>query len=95
MVIWRPRRRTIWRRSAKRRTSIPRTTTWEFATFGKGELKAAEFEFRRVIELNSNGAQAYFNLGNVLYITKHHEEAKQTLEVGAAACAFFRNGGIT
>lgn len=48
----------------------------------KGELKAAEFEFRRVIELNANGAQAYFNLGNVLYITKQHEEAKQMLEAG-------------
>jgi Flp pilus assembly protein TadD len=48
----------------------------------KGELKAAEFEFRRAIELNANGAQAYFNLGNVLYITKQHEEAKQMLEAG-------------
>src|SRR5229473_8495187 len=48
----------------------------------KGELKAAEFEFRRVIELNQNGAQAYFNLGNVLYMTQRNEEAKQTLEAG-------------
>lgn len=65
----------------------------------KGELKAAEFEFRRVIELNSNGAQAYFNLGNVLYITKHHEEAKQTLEVGlrlapSSAMGHYLNGSV-
>ena len=65
----------------------------------KGELKAAEFEFRRVIELNSNGAQAYFNLGNVLYITKQHEEAKQTLEAGlrlapSSAMGHYLNGSV-
>jgi Flp pilus assembly protein TadD len=48
----------------------------------KGEVKAAETEFRRVIELNQNGSQAYFNLGNVLYMTQRNEEAKQTLEAG-------------
>jgi len=65
----------------------------------KGELKAAELEFRRVIELNSNGAQAYFNLGNVLYITKQHEEAKQTLEAGlrlapSSAMGHYLNGSV-
>lgn len=65
----------------------------------KGELKAAEFEFRRVIELNSNGAQAYFNLGNVLYITKQHEEAKQMLEAGlrlapTSAMGHYLNGSV-
>jgi Flp pilus assembly protein TadD len=65
----------------------------------KGELKAAEFEFRRVIELNANGAQAYFNLGNVLYITKQHEEAKQTLEAGlrlapTSAMGHYLNGSV-
>jgi tetratricopeptide (TPR) repeat protein len=48
----------------------------------KGEVKAAETEFRRVIELNQNGAQAYFNLGNVLYMAQRNEEARQTLEAG-------------
>ncbi len=48
----------------------------------KGEVRAAETEFRRVIELNQNGSQAYFNLGNVLYMTQRNEEAKQTLEAG-------------
>ena len=65
----------------------------------KGELKAAEFEFRRVIELNSNGAQAYFNLGNVLYITKQHEEARQALEAGLrlapmSAMGHYLNGSV-
>jgi Flp pilus assembly protein TadD len=48
----------------------------------KGDVKTAEAEFRRVIELNQNGAQAYFNLGNVLFMTHRNEEAKQTLETG-------------
>jgi Flp pilus assembly protein TadD len=65
----------------------------------KGELKAAEFEFRRVIELNSNGAQAYFNLGNVLYMTKRNEEARQTLEAGlrlspSSAMGHYLNGSV-
>jgi tetratricopeptide (TPR) repeat protein len=48
----------------------------------KGNLKAAEEEFRRVLELNSNSSQAYFNLGNVLYLTQRNEEAKSTIEQG-------------
>lgn len=48
----------------------------------KGDLKSAEAQFRRVLELNANSAQAYFNLGNVLYITKRNQEAEQTLEEG-------------
>lgn len=48
----------------------------------EGNMKEAEDEFRRVLELNSNSAQAYLNLGNVLYITRRYEEAKHTLEDG-------------
>jgi tetratricopeptide (TPR) repeat protein len=48
----------------------------------KGDVKTAEAEFRRVIELNQNGAQAFFNLGNVLFMTNRNGEAKQTLEAG-------------
>ena len=48
----------------------------------KGELEVAEREFRQVIEQDHNNAQAYFNLGNVLYITRRNEEAKQTVEEG-------------
>jgi len=35
-----------------------------------------------VLELNANSVQAYFNLGNVLYLTRRNEEARQTLEAG-------------
>ena len=48
----------------------------------KGDFKAAEEEFRRVLELNANIAQAYINLGNVLYVTRRNQEAKQALEAG-------------
>ncbi|HET8922330.1 MAG TPA: tetratricopeptide repeat protein [Candidatus Acidoferrum sp.] len=48
----------------------------------KGDLKVAEEEFRRVLELNSKSAQACFNLGNVLYLTHRDEEAKQSLDAG-------------
>ena len=65
----------------------------------KGDAKAAEAEFRRVIELNQNGAQAYFNLGNVLYMTQRNEEAKQTLEAGlrlspSSAMGHYLNGSV-
>ena len=65
----------------------------------QGEVKAAEGEFRRVIELNQNGAQAYFNLGNVLYLTQRNEEAKQTLETGlrlspSSAMGHYLNGSV-
>ncbi|HXM92756.1 MAG TPA: tetratricopeptide repeat protein [Candidatus Dormibacteraeota bacterium] len=48
----------------------------------EGDVKGAETEFRRVIELHQSGAQAYFNLGNVLFMTHRNEEAKQMLEAG-------------
>src|SRR5712692_3411159 len=65
----------------------------------RGEVKAAEAEFRRVIELNQNGAQAYFNLGNVLYMTQRNDEAKQTLEAGlrlsrSSAMGHYLNGSV-
>jgi tetratricopeptide (TPR) repeat protein len=65
----------------------------------KGDVQAAEAEFRRVIELNQNGAQAYFNLGNVLYMTHRNDEAKQTLEAGlrlspSNAMGHYLNGSV-
>jgi tetratricopeptide (TPR) repeat protein len=65
----------------------------------KGDVKAAEAEFRRVIELKENGAQAYFNLGNVLYMTRRNEEARQTLESGlrlapTSAMGHYLNGSV-
>jgi len=65
----------------------------------KGDVQAAEVEFRRVIELNQNGAQAYFNLGNVLFMTNRNGEAKQTLEAGlrlspSNALGHYLNGSV-
>src|SRR6266850_700434 len=65
----------------------------------KGDVQAAEVEFRRVIELNQNGAQAYFNLGNVLFMTNRNNEAKQTLEAGlrlspSNALGHYLNGSV-
>src|SRR6267143_1673501 len=48
----------------------------------KGDLQAAEREFRQVIAEDPNSTQAYFNLGNVLFLTNRNGEAKQTLEAG-------------
>ena len=65
----------------------------------KGDVQAAEAEFRRVIELNQNGAQAYFNLGNVLFMTQRNGEAKETLEAGlrlspSNALGHYLNGSV-
>ena len=65
----------------------------------RGNVQAAEAEFRRVIELNQNGAQAYFNLGNVLFMTNRNDEAKQTLEAGlrlspSNAMGHYLNGSV-
>jgi Flp pilus assembly protein TadD len=65
----------------------------------KGDFKAAEEEFRRVLELNANSAQAYINLGNVLYLTRRDEEAKQALEAGlhlfpSSAMGHYLNGSV-
>jgi len=64
-----------------------------------GDFKAAEEEFRRVLELNANSAQAYINLGNVLYLTRRDEEAKQALEAGlhlfpSSAMGHYLNGSV-
>jgi len=50
--------------------------------YEKGDLQAAEREFRQVIAEDPNSTQAYFNLGNVLFLTNRNGEAKQTLEAG-------------
>jgi tetratricopeptide (TPR) repeat protein len=65
----------------------------------KGDFKVAEEEFRRVLELNANSAQAYINLGNVLYVTRRNEEAKQALEAGlhlfpSSAMGHYLNGSV-
>jgi Flp pilus assembly protein TadD len=65
----------------------------------KGDFRAAEEGFRRVLELNANNAQAYINLGNVLYLTRRNEEAKQALEAGlhlfpSSAMGHYLNGSV-
>jgi len=48
----------------------------------KGDFEAAENELRQAIKLNPNDAQAYFNLGNVLYVTKRYRDAAGILQEG-------------
>jgi Flp pilus assembly protein TadD len=65
----------------------------------KGDFNTAEEEFRRVLALDSKSAQANFNLGNVLYMTRRNEEAKQTLEAGlrlspSSAMGHYLNGSV-
>jgi len=65
----------------------------------KGRSAGGGSRIRRVIELNQNGAQAYFNLGNVLFLTNRNGEAKQTLEAGlrlspSNALGHYLNGSV-
>jgi Flp pilus assembly protein TadD len=65
----------------------------------KGDLQAAEREFRQVIAEDPNSAQAYFNLGNALFLTNRNGDAKQTLEAGlrlspSNALGHYLNGSV-
>jgi tetratricopeptide (TPR) repeat protein len=48
----------------------------------KGDLKQAEEEFAQVIKVHQSDATAYFNLGNVYYLTKRYDVAASTLQDG-------------
>ncbi len=48
----------------------------------KGDLKSAEGEFTQVIKLHQSDAEAYFNLGNVYYVTKRYDDAARSLQEG-------------
>lgn len=48
----------------------------------KGDLKSAEDEFTQVIKLHQGDAEAYFNLGNVYYLTQRYDDAARTLQEG-------------
>jgi len=48
----------------------------------KGDFKGAEEEFSQVIKDHQSDAAAYFNLGNVFYITKRYDEAARTIQEG-------------
>jgi tetratricopeptide (TPR) repeat protein len=49
---------------------------------GKGDLKGAEAEFTQVIKVHQSDAAAYFNLGNVYYLTKRYDDAARTIQDG-------------
>jgi len=49
---------------------------------GNSDFKSAEDQFREAVRLDQNEAQAYFNLSNVLMLTKRPVEAEITLTQG-------------
>lgn len=48
----------------------------------KSDLPAAQREFERTIQLNQSNADAHFNLGNVLLLTRHYEGAMLSVNEG-------------
>jgi Tfp pilus assembly protein PilF len=52
------------------------------AYLNKGSYAAAEVQFRHAISLNSNDAAAYFNLGNLYYLTHHYDEGLNWVNQG-------------
>jgi cytochrome c-type biogenesis protein CcmH/NrfG len=52
------------------------------AYLNKGSYPAAEEQFQHAIHLNSNDAAAYFNLGNLHYLTHHYAEGLNWVDQG-------------
>jgi type IV pilus assembly protein PilF len=52
------------------------------AYLNKGSYAAAEVQFRHAISLNANDAAAYFNLGNLHYLTHHYDEGLNWVNQG-------------
>jgi tetratricopeptide (TPR) repeat protein len=52
------------------------------AYLNRGSYADAEVQFRRAISLNSNDAAAYFNLGNLHYLTHHYDEGLNWVNQG-------------
>lgn len=48
----------------------------------KSDFKAAEEQFQEAIRLDQNEAQAYFNLGNVLMLTRRFPESENAVSLG-------------
>jgi tetratricopeptide (TPR) repeat protein len=66
---------------------------------GKSEFKSAEEQFRETVRLDSNDAQAYFNLSNVLLLTGRYSESETALSAGLqrspdSAFAHFLQGSL-
>jgi Flp pilus assembly protein TadD len=49
---------------------------------GKTDFKSAEEQFQEAVRLDQNDAQAYFNLGNVLMLTRRYPESESALSLG-------------
>jgi len=52
------------------------------AYLNKGSYAAAEEQFQRAIRLNSNDAAAYFNLGNLHYLTRNYDQGLNWVNQG-------------
>lgn len=52
------------------------------AYLNKGSYAAAEEQFKRAVRLNANDAAAYFNLGNLYYLTRRHDDALNWVNQG-------------
>lgn len=52
------------------------------AYLNRGSYAAAEVQFRHAASLNSNDAAAYFNLGNLHYLTHHYDEGLNRVNQG-------------
>jgi Flp pilus assembly protein TadD len=70
------------------------------AYLNKGLHDAAEGQFQHAIRLNSNDAAAYFNLGNLYYLTHHNDEALNWVNRGlskepSSAFGHFLKGSLS
>jgi len=70
------------------------------AYLNKGLYDAAEGQFQHAIRLNSNDAAAYFNLGNLYYVTHHNDEALNWVNQGlskepSSAFGHFLKGSLS
>lgn len=52
------------------------------AYLNKGLYAAAEGQFQHAVRLNSNDAAAYFNLGNLYYLTHHNDDSLNWVNQG-------------
>lgn len=70
------------------------------AYLNKGSYAAAEEQFQHAIRLNSNDAAAYFNLGNLHYLTHRYDQGLNWVDQGlnkepSSAFGHFLKGSLT